>query len=112
MEHTLPANDSKFPPTTSPDPPTKQSELELFYQKVVFDSQERLVKLNALYQQFSLEREINELMLWIQEANAIGSTIDKYSTDFEYSERMKGNFEELLTQVFLCLFFIIRHYYL
>ena len=96
LQHTSSTNDSNV---STSNPTLNQKELELFYQKILNDSKERLVKLNELYQQFSLEREINELMLWIQEARAIGATIDKYSTEIEFSERMKGNFEELLTQV-------------
>ncbi|KAI6656250.1 hypothetical protein LOD99_11321 [Oopsacas minuta] len=100
LERVLAPYNSEFSVDYSTNPTLKQREIEDLYQAVLSQCEEKLHHLSGLHEYFSFKREIKELILWIQEANSLGITIDNQSSNLESADRSKSTFEELLTQAF------------
>ena len=81
------------------NPSLKQSEIEFLYRDVLKQCDERLKHLFSLHKHYCLEREIQEILLWIREANLLNVTIDSQATDLELAGKKKTILEELITRV-------------
>lgn len=86
----------------------RQSEIESLYLDVFKQCDERLQYLVTLHKRFCLEREIQEILLWIREANLLNNTIDNQIVDLEQAGQSKSIFDELITRVTIfCIYLFI-----
>ena len=83
------------------DPTLKQSGIESLYLDVLKQYGERLQHFNSLHKRFCLEREIQQILLWIREANLLNTTFDNRNIDLEQAGKLKSIFEELVTRVIM-----------